>query len=50
VEPGRGRTRPRRLRALIRDRLALPGYPQMLLQPGPAPTPAPRPPADLTEP
>jgi len=41
------------IRALIRDRLALPGYPQMLLQLGPAHTTratARRPPADLTEP
>jgi hypothetical protein len=41
------------IRALIRDRLALPGYPQMLLQLGRAHTTratARRPPADLTEP
>jgi hypothetical protein len=41
------------IRTLIRDRLALPGYPQMLLQLGRAHTTratARRPPADLTEP
>jgi hypothetical protein len=41
------------IRALIRDRLALPGAPQMLLQLGPAHTThatARRPPADLIEP
>ncbi|HYB87781.1 MAG TPA: hypothetical protein VEC76_13060 [Streptosporangiaceae bacterium] len=41
------------IRALIRDRLALPGIPQMLLQLGPArtaPATARRPPADLIEP
>jgi hypothetical protein len=41
------------IRALIRDRLALPGSPQILLQLGPAHTTratARRPPADLTEP
>jgi hypothetical protein len=41
------------IRALIRDRLALPGHPQILLQLGPAHTTratARRPPADLTEP
>ncbi len=41
------------IRVLIRDRLALPGFPQMLLQLGPAHTTyatARRPPADLTEP
>lgn len=41
------------IRALIRDRLALPGFPQILLQLGPAHTTrvtARRPPADLTEP
>jgi len=41
------------IRALIRDRLALPGCPQMLLQLGRADTTratARRPPADLTEP
>jgi hypothetical protein len=41
------------IRALIRDRLALPGCPQILLQLGPAHTTratARRPPADLTEP
>jgi hypothetical protein len=34
------------IRALIRDRLALPGSPQMLLQPGPVRATARRPPAD----
>jgi len=41
------------IRALIRGRLALPGYPQMLLQLGRAHTTrttARRPPADLTDP
>ena len=41
------------IRALIRDRLALPGAPQMLLQLGPAHTAhatARRPPDDLIEP
>jgi hypothetical protein len=42
-----------KIRVLIRDRLALPGSPQVLLQLGPAHTAratARRPPTDLTEP